>query len=181
MPALHAAVTLPALADGDAKLVHDRALHRQIFVILRDDAAVPDRAATVRTLRGQWRVVRHVHARRRTPMRLPAIGGAGFAAWTLGMLLGQAARKRRRLAIGAPTCHLEFFFQPLVLATEPSAFDLRALQILAESFDFPRLIIDDPSGVRRWRIGRAPRHDMLMPDSRAQYKREMRISGELTR
>jgi hypothetical protein len=42
------------------------------------------------------------------------------------------------------------------------------------------LIINDPSRVRRWRV-RRPRHDMLMPDSRAQYKREMRISGELTR
>jgi len=96
------------------------------------------------------------------------------------MLFRQPARKRRGLTIGPATRHLEFLFQSLVFAAQPIALDLRALQILAESFDFPRLIINDPSRVRRWRV-RRPRHDMLMPDSRAQYKREMRISGELTR
>ena len=39
MPPLHAAVTLLALADDHPKLVDDRALHRKIFLILRDDAA----------------------------------------------------------------------------------------------------------------------------------------------
>ena len=38
MPALHAPPTLPALADDDAKLVHDGSLYRQVFVVLRDDA-----------------------------------------------------------------------------------------------------------------------------------------------
>ena len=65
MPALHAAVTLPALADRDTKFMHDGALHRQVFLVLRDDAAAPHGSAAVRTLRGQRRVVGHVDARRR--------------------------------------------------------------------------------------------------------------------
>jgi len=181
MAPLHATVTLPALADGDPKLVDHGALHRQVFLVLRDHALSPDGATTVRALRGQPRGVRHIHARRRPSMCLPAVGGARFASRPSGILFGQPTRERRGLAIRPAPRHLEFLLQPLVLTPETIAFDLRPLQILAESFDFPRLIIDDLSGVRRWRIRRAPRHDMLMPDSRAQYKKEMRISRELTR
>jgi len=181
VPSLDASPALRAVANGHAKLVDHGALHRQVFLVLRDHALSPDGATTVRALRGQPRGVRHIHARRRPSMCLPAVGGARFASRPSGILFGQPTRERRGLAIRPAPRHLEFLLQPLVLTPETIAFDLRPLQILAESFDFPRLIIDDLSGVRRWRIRRAPRHDMLMPDSRAQYKKEMRISRELTR
>lgn len=180
MAPLHAAVPVPALANRDPEFVDHRALHGQILLVLRDDAATLDRAAAVGTRRRQRCVVGHVHARRRTSMALSAIGTAGLSSRLLGVLFRQAPRKRRRLASRSTPRHLELFLQSLILAAQPIALDLRALQILAESFDFPRLIINDLSRVRR-RVRRAPRHDMLMPDSGAQYKREMRINGELTR
>jgi len=88
VPALHAAVTLAALTDGDAKLVHDRALHRQIFLVLRDDAAAPDRSATVGTLRRQRRVMPHIDVRRRTPMALRPYAAPDFRPGRSGCSFG---------------------------------------------------------------------------------------------
>jgi len=182
MPPLDPAAALRAVAHRDAKLVDDRPLHGEIFLKLRDDTAAPDRAAAVGTPCGQRRVVRHVNARRRTPVRRPAVGGARLAPGAIGILLGQPTRERRGLAIGSATRHLELFFQPFVFAAQTIALDLRAPHVLAESLVFTPQLLDDLLGITRWRrIRWAPRHDMLMPDSRAQYKREMRISGELTR
>ena len=84
-----------------------------------------------------------------------------------------ATRARRGLAVGTSTRHLEFFLQPLVFAPQAVRFDVRAQQILAEPFDLACLVIDDLSGIGGRRgILRAPRHDMVMPDSRGQYKRK---------
>ena len=170
MPALHAAVTLPALADRHAKGMNDGALHREIFLVLRDDATVTHRPSTVRTLGGQRRLMPEVHVRRRPPMRLAAVGGAGLPPRSLGVCFRQAARKRRRLTGRPPARHLEFFFQPLVLAPQPVAFDLRALQVLFETLDAPGLIVDDLVGLSRRRIFRASGHAPVMPKPREKYK-----------
>ena len=175
--ALHAAVTLPALAHRDTKLMDDGALDGQVFLVLRDDAAAPHRSAAVRTLRGQRRVVGHVDARRRAPMGRAAVHGARLAPRALGMLLRQAAGKRRRLAVGTAACHLEFLFQPFVLTAQPVAFDLRAFQIFTEPLDLSRLVINDLVLIFGRRIRRASRHATVMPDSRAQYKRECGPAG----
>ena len=128
-------------------------------------------------------------------MRLLAVGGAGLPPRSLGVFFRQAAGKRRRLTVRPATRHLEFFFQPLVLAPQPVAFDLRALQVLFETLNAPGLIVDDLVRLSGRRILRASRHATVMPDSRAQYKKEMprasvsrcvvlseqRISGVLTR
>jgi hypothetical protein len=89
------------------------------------------------------------------------------------MLLRQATRERRRLTVGAPTRHLELLFQPLVFTPQAVAFDLRALQVLFETLNAPGLIVDDLVRLSGRRIFRAPRHGTFMPDSRAQYKREL--------
>ncbi len=60
MTALDAAVALPALTHRDAKFVHDGALHGEVFLVLRDDAAAAHRPATVRTRQRQRRVMRHI-------------------------------------------------------------------------------------------------------------------------
>ena len=65
MPPLDAPLALATRADGHAKFMDQGALDREVLLVLGDDAAAPDRSATVRTLRGQRRLVRHVDARRR--------------------------------------------------------------------------------------------------------------------
>jgi hypothetical protein len=148
VPSLHAAVTLPTLPDGHAKLVHDWPLHGEIFVILRDDVAPLDRAAAVRAVGRQRDVMRHVHTRRRPPMRLRAVGGSCLAARPIGMFRGEPTRERRGLPIGPTARHLEFLFQPLVFPSQPVALDLRAPHVLAESFVLATEFLDDLVGIR---------------------------------
>jgi hypothetical protein len=150
--ALHAAPTLPALADGHAKFVDHGALHRQVFLLLRDDVAGPDRTAAVWTRRGQWRVVRHVHTRRRTAMGLLAVRVARLASRPVGMLLRQPARKRGGLPIGPAPRHLELFLQSLVFAAQPIALDLRTPQILFQPLNAAGLVVDDLPRISGWRI-----------------------------
>ena len=123
----------------------------------------------------------HIDPQRRAPMRVTPVPRTRFAARSLGVLLRPPARERRGLAGRPSTRHLELFFQPLVLAPQSIALDLRAPQVLFESFDPLRLVLDDLLRITRRRIFRAPRHGIVMPDSRGQYKREMRISRALTR
>jgi hypothetical protein len=172
MAALHPTVTLSAAADRHAKLMDERALHRQIFLVLRDDAVPGDRPTAVRTVRGQRRVMRHIDVRRRSTMGRPPIGRPWFATGSTGVLLGEPTRERGGLSIRATPRHLQLLFQPLVFASQSMAFDFRALQILAQPFDLARLIVDDLSGIWRRRIFRAPRHPILMPERRSKYKRE---------
>jgi hypothetical protein len=87
------------------------------------------------------------------------------------MFLREAARERRGLAIGPATRHLEFFFQPLVLAPQPVALDLGATHVLAKPIILAPQILDDLLRItRRRRTLRALRHATVMPDSRMQYK-----------
>lgn len=170
MPSLDPAATPRAVAHRDPKLVDDGALHGQIFLVLRDDAAVTDGPTAVRAVCGQRCLMGDIDASRRWTMGLAPVGGARLAPRPLRILLRQPARKRGRLPIRPAARHVEFFFQPLVLAPQPVTLDLRAQEIFTELFDLPRLIIDDLPGVGRRRVLRAPRHAPVMPDSCAQYK-----------
>jgi hypothetical protein len=62
--------------------------------------------------------------------------------------------------------------QPLILSPQPIPFALRALQIFFLALNTRRLIGDDLAGISARRLLRAARHDTLMPDSGAPYKRE---------
>ena len=169
MAALHAAVALPALPHRDAKLVHEGALDREIFLILRHDASPADRPATVGAVHGERRLMDHVDVQRAAPMRVAAIGRARLAAGPLGISLRQAARKRRRLPVRATARHLQFFAQPFVLTAQPRAFVFRAAQVVAESFNLPTQVVDILGRVAR-RIRWSPRHAIVMADSREKYK-----------
>jgi hypothetical protein len=180
MTALHAPPTVPTLTDRDAKLMDEGALHREVFLILRDDAPTAHRASTVRTLGGQRHFMPDIDVPRRSSMRAAAIGGTGLSTGSLGMFFGQPARKRRRLTIGAAAGHLELVFQPLVLAPQPIAFDLRPLQILAQPFILAPQVLNRLRRPWWWRrVGSAPRHDPVMPDSTAQYKRKRSLPQRL--
>lgn len=173
MTPLYPAMTAPAATDRHPKLVHDGALDGQIFLILRHDAAPDDRAPAVGARAGQRRVMRQVAVRRPRPMRATAVGPAWLAAGPRGMLFRQPPREGRGLAGRPSTRHLELFFQPLVFAPQTVALDLRAPHVLAQPLVFTPQLLDDVLGItRRQRIFRAPRHGIVMPDSRGQYKRE---------
>ena len=104
-------------------------------------------------------------------MGLPAVGATGLPSRPLRVRLRPATRERRGLAIRATPRHLEFFAQAFVFAAQPLAFVLRPHQILAQSVDLSRLIVDDLLGVtRRRRVRRAPRHAPVMPNPRKKYK-----------
>ena len=167
---LDASPTLRAVANGHAKLVDDRGLDGQVFLILRHHALSAETPATGRALGRQRRVMRHVDTRRPPPMRLPAVGGSRLASRRFGIRFRQPARERRGLAIGSTTRHLEFLFQPLVLAPQAIAFDLRAPQIFFEPLNAAHQIVDEFARVFGRRLVRAPRHVLVMPDPRKKYK-----------
>lgn len=169
MATLYTPMALRAFTDLDVKLAHDRALHREVFLILRDDATQAHPPVAVRTVRRQWRVMRDVDPGRRRPMGAATVGTARLAAWPVRIGFRQAPRERRGLSVGAAARGFELFLQPLVLAPQTIAFDFRALQILAEPLDLPRLIVDDLSRIRRGRV-LAPKHAQVMPDPRKKYK-----------
>jgi hypothetical protein len=64
------------------------------------------------------------------------------------------AGERRRLAIHGAARRIELLLQAVVFAPQPGAFGLRAAQILAQPFDFARLLIDDLLRIARRRIWR---------------------------
>jgi hypothetical protein len=176
MPTLHAPPTLRAPADVHMKGPHQRTLHRELFLILRRDPGLAHGAVTVRTLRRQRGVVRLVNVRGPRPMGATPICGPRLS--TGSRRLGHAgpAREGRRLTgTGAP-CGVELLFQLLVFAPQPLPLGFRPAQIVFESLDASRLVVNDLLRIL-WRGVIALRHAPVMPDSRAQYKREMRVSS----
>jgi hypothetical protein len=112
--------------------------------------------------------------------RLPAVGGTGLQAGASGCFL----RRPRQTASHAAWSEGErpqVPLQSLVVATHPIAFDLRAPQVFFEPLNATRLVVDDLLSVTRRRILRAAKFAPVMPDSRPQYKREMRVSSVPTR
>ena len=116
MPALHAAMTLPALADRDTKFVDHGALDGQVFLVLRDDAAPPHGPAAVRTLRAA--AARHAvqsiarrpgadapSGHRRRPALRPGRSGCAFGRPREN---GAACRFARRRAISSSSFSRSF-------------------------------------------------------------------------
>jgi hypothetical protein len=85
----------------------------------------------------------------------------------------RAARKRRGLAIRGSTRGVELLFQFLVFATQALTLRLRSAQVVAQPLVFTPQALE-LRGIGRGRIG-ALRHAPVMPDLRAQYKREMQV------
>ena len=171
MAALHAPVALWALANVDVKRPDDRALDRQLFLILGRDTHAPQCALTPRTARRQGRLADHIDVRRRLPLRERTIGAPGFSTRSTRLCDACAAGNRRGLPRDRAPRGLELLFQLLVFAAQPLALRFRTTQILAQAFDFPCLVFDDLLRITR-RIGRAARHAVVMPETRSKYKRE---------
>jgi hypothetical protein len=105
-----------------------------------------------------------------------SIRGARFAPGTAGDRHAGAAREGRRLPVDRAARGLELLFQLLVFAAQPLAFRFRPTQVLAQPLDLPALHLDD---LLRLVSGPTPvvlRHAPVMPDSRTQYKRKLRVS-----
>ena len=103
---------------GTGRLRHEihapRDAARAGLLVLRDYALPPHGPTAVRTLRGQRRLMPVIDSARPGPMRLPAIGGARFATWPLGVAFGSprekgaACRFPRRRAISSSSRRRSF-------------------------------------------------------------------------
>jgi len=178
MSPLHAAAASGALADVDVKRPDDRALHRQLFLILRGDAPSADRAGTVWTAGRQRRLVPLIDAGRWPPMRARAIGGPRLTARTSRRVNARAAGKGGRLTRGGATRRVQLLVEFLDLPTQPlplrfgsSQVLVRPPQVLAELLVFAAEPLD-LGRVGRRHIRLAAGHAPVMPDPRAQYKRK---------
>jgi len=176
MPPLHAPATLRALADVDVKRPDERALHRELFLILRGDPGLAHGAVTIRTLRRQRGVIGLVKTRWRRSMGVTPVGGPRPAAGPPRLGYARPARERRRLTGAGTPGRLELLFQFLVFAPQPLPLGFRSAQIIFESLDASRLVVNDLLRITRRGLI-ALWHAPVMPDSRAQYKREMRVSS----
>lgn len=177
MVALHPTTALRALADVDVEPADDRPLHGQFFLILRRHPRAAYGRGAVRAGGGQRRRVRLVDVRRRAPMGARTIGGAGLVPRPSRLRDARATRERRRLAIDGAPRRVEFVFQFLVFAPQPLPLRLRPPQVFLQLRDATRVLVDDLLGIARWCSLVALRHAPVMPDSRAPYKRELRVSA----
>lgn len=170
MPPLHAPVAVATGAHVDAKVAHDRPLHREVFVKLRRDACPADRTRTVRTAGGQWHVVGLIDVPGSPPIGAPPIRGPWFAPRTSRRVRGHAARERCRLAIHRAARRLEVVFQFLVFTPQPLTLGFRPPKIFTEPLDLARLVLDDLLRVTGTISRSAIRHADVMPEPRLKYK-----------
>ena len=170
MAALHAAVTGGAGPDRNVEPAHERALHRQLLLILRDRPLHVQRARTVRTLRGQRDDVRFIDVRRGASMRAGAVARAGFAAGPLRMRTDTVSGEGRRLAVDGAPGGIQLLLQPLVLAAQAIALGLRASQVFAQAFDLSRLLVDDLPRIARRSVGRLLSDALVIAHRSAKYQ-----------
>ena len=149
MTALHAAPAPDALTDVDVKGAHDRALHRQLFLILRGDAHRAHRAVAVWAPLRQARLVCLIDLRWRSPVGARAVCSAGFPSRPTWGGHARPARERRRLAIDGAARGVELFFQFFVFAPESLPLRFRSTQVFAEPFDLATLLVNDLLRVTR--------------------------------
>ena len=180
MAALDATPTLRAVADLDVEAPHDRAHHREIFLILRRYAGQLDGAAAVRT-RGRRRCSAGlVNLRRTRAARLPAVvrtsAPAGSPAATLGPVLGEG----RGLPESCPPRRVELLLEvftaalppiPVALPLIPVALDPR--QLLPQPCDLSLLFLNAGIAGILFRPGTLPWHPTVMPDPLEKYKSKM--------
>jgi hypothetical protein len=81
------------------------------------------------------------------------------------------------LTIDRAPRRLKLVFQFFVFTTESLALRFRPPQVLTQPVDFAALLIDHLLGITSWSLVVALRHTPVMPNSRALYKREMRVSA----
>jgi hypothetical protein len=165
---------------SDRERAHDRADHREIFLVLDRLARAGQPAAAVRARRRQRRVIPLIDMGRDRAMRLAAIGATGFAAWpTRG-----AARERRGLSERRAPRQIEVVFEPLDLLAQRVAFLtisipilIRPLMLATEPFNLALLPLEFLEQlVARGGAPLRSQHTVLMPRSREEYKRKLRHS-----
>ena len=141
MPALHAPLTLRAVAHLDVEAPHEGTHLGQVFLILRRHTVQRDRAAAVRTARRGRRHVGLVSLRRRPAAPLPAVlrpgSPPGTPAASLRTVLGEGGRLS---AAGAPR-RLELLLQMLAAALPviPLLDQLRLVSFEALDAHVPRV------------------------------------------
>ena len=125
--ALHPPLTTRAVADLDVEAAHDRAHHRQLFLILRRHAGHFDRAAAVRTRHRNRRRVGLVDPRRARAAAVAAILRTGPPSGTPPATLRPVLGKRRGLPATRPACLVQLPFQALDLLLQALILPLQAV------------------------------------------------------
>jgi len=131
MPPLDAPPTPPALANLHTKRADDRPLHRQLFLILGRHAQAAHGALTMRTLRGERRLVGLVDVRGRTAMRVRAMRRAGLSARATRSRDARPAGEGRGLPRDCASRSVELLFQVFVFPPQALTLRFRAPEVLA--------------------------------------------------
>ena len=179
MPALDASPTGNTTADVHVEAPYDRAHRGQIFLILRGDAGAPDRAAAVRTGRGERRGVGHIHARGNHAARPATIPDAGAPSRPPTPALWPVLGERRRLPKARAPRHVELLLQARILLLQSVArafygavLARRPHQLLAQTRNVFLLAPDQIVAVLAGPARRLVSHTRFMADSREKYKYE---------
>ena len=158
---------------------YDRAHRGQIFLILRGDAGAPDRAAAVRTGRGERRGVGHIHARGNHAARPATIPDAGAPSRPPTPALWPVLGERRRLPKARAPRHVELLLQARILLLQSVArafygavLARRPHQLLAQTRNVFLLAPDQIVAVLAGPARRLVSHTRFMADSREKYKYE---------
>ena len=158
---------------------HDRAHRGQIFLILRGDAGAPDRAAAVRTGRGERRGVGHIHARGNRAARPATIPDAGTPSRPPTPALWSVLGERRGLPKARAPRHVELLLQARILLLQSVALAFygavlarRPHQRLAQTRNVFLLAPDQIVAVLAGPARRLVSHTRFMADSREKYKYE---------
>jgi hypothetical protein len=158
MTPLHTAPALRATADVHVEPPHDRADHREIFLILRGDAGLLDGAPTVRAGRRQRRGERLIDARGRGALRATSVSRPRAASGPSAVPLGTVFPKRRRLTKPGAAGGIELFLEPLVLTLQSIAF---TLDLAAPPFGLRQILTQPCEHAKRfarWQETTASRH-----------------------
>ena len=179
MSALDASATGNTTADVHVEAPHDRAHRGQIFLILRGDAGAPDRAAAVRTGRGERRGVGHIHARGHHAARPATIPDAGAPSRPPTPALWSVLGERRGLPKAGAPRHVELLLQARILLLQSvalafygAALARRPHQLLAQTRNVFLLAPDQLVAVLAGPARRLVSHTRFMADSREKYKYE---------
>ena len=129
VPALHAPLTLRAVADLDIEAAHERTHRGQVFLILLFHARHGNGAAAIRTRRRDRGRKRLVGMCRTGAASLPTVPRTGLPAGTPATTLRPVLRKQRRLPAPCLARRRQLLLQPLVLPLQAVDFALQAVDL----------------------------------------------------
>lgn len=179
MAPLHATATRAAATNLDGEGAHDRPNDREILLVLLRGANTAQAARTMRTRRGQRRVMAFVDLGGNRAMGFAPIRAARPSAGASRSPRRGAARERRRLAIHLAARVVELIFEVLDLFAERVAFvavaiavSIRPLMLASQPLDFALLPLELGNQLLTRRRVPLRLHASVMPCLSTKYKQK---------